>query len=199
VISGHLRLILGMIRANHPGRMVARLSRALIGAIATTGYTLVNSDVWRIAASLGPIRLGALALAATAGAVVTVIVAHDLWERPRGSPLRWQVTILFNITTLATVAFGICTLYAAVFIVGLAVGPVLIDSHLLAETVNHSVGLQDYLRLAWLCSSLATVGGALGASLETDAAVREAAYGYRGGAEGAKLERRNNADAEGGA
>jgi hypothetical protein len=188
VISGHLRLILGMIRANHPWRMVARLSRALIGAIATTGYTLVNSDVWRIAASLGPIRLSALAVAATTGAVVTVIAAHELWERPRGSPLLRQVTILFNITTLATVVFGICTLYLAVFLVILAVGPVLIDSHLFAATVSHSVGLVDYVSLAWLCSTLATVGGALGASLETDAAVREAAYGYRVRPRGAEFD-----------
>jgi hypothetical protein len=45
--------------------------------------------------------------------------------------------------------------------------------------LHHAVGVWDYLKLARLVSSLATIGGALGAAVESDRAVREAAYGYR--------------------
>ena len=46
-------------------------------------------------------------------------------------------------------------------------------------TFKHPVGFGEYVTLAWLGTSLATVAGALGASLEDEETVREASYGYR--------------------
>jgi hypothetical protein len=45
--------------------------------------------------------------------------------------------------------------------------------------LKHPVGFSEYLTLSWLATSLATVAGALGASLEDEETVREASYGYR--------------------
>jgi hypothetical protein len=47
------------------------------------------------------------------------------------------------------------------------------------STLKHPVGFGEYLTLSWLGASLATVAGALGASLEDEETVREASYGYR--------------------
>src|SRR3954468_21899859 len=40
------------------------------------------------------------------------------------------------------------------------------------------VGVTDYLTLAWIISSMATVGGAIGSGLEDEDTVRAAAYGF---------------------
>jgi hypothetical protein len=175
VIGGNLALLGGMIRANHPWRLALGLAGALAGALGAAALTMILADVWRLAAALPPTRLAILTLASIATAVITAIVAHDLWERPATPQLREQAT-LFNVATLATIFLGFATLYVAVGAAVLAVGVVLIDSTLFADAIGRPAAADEYLRLAWLVASLATVGGAIGGALESDAAVREAAY-----------------------
>ena len=178
VISGNLRLLVGMVGANHPWRLVGRLWRAMLAAVAAGAFAVVSLEIWKIAVSLGPLRLLLPALASVAAASATLIVGHRLWERAPDPRVREQVT-LFNLATAATVIFGMTALYLFVLLASLLGAVVLIDSSLFAETVGHDVGAWDYLRLAWLASSLGTLGGALGATLETDETVREAAYAHR--------------------
>jgi len=52
---------------------------------------------------------------------------------------------------------------------------------MLEQELGFPVSAEDYARLAWLVASVATVGGALGALVESDDAVRDAAYRPRGG------------------
>jgi hypothetical protein len=179
VITGNLRLLLGMIAANRPWRMIPRLSRAMLGAVGVGAAGLLDSDVWRISANLDAWRLAALMVISVVLAVVALIAVHDLWERAPDQRVREQA-ILFNLVTTITVAIGIGSLYAGLFVVSLGIAEVAIGQTLLANTVNAPVGFDDYLRLAWLTASLATVGGALGGSVESDTAVREAAYARRG-------------------
>jgi hypothetical protein len=178
VISGNLRLLVGMVGANHPWRLVGRLWRAMLAAVAAGAFALISIEVWKIAASLDAVRLLLPAIASVAAASVALILGHRLWERAPDRRVREQVT-LFNLATVATVVFGMTALYLFVFLVSILAALLLIDSSLLSNTIGRDSGVWDYLRLAWLASALGTVGGALGATLETDATVREAAYAHR--------------------
>jgi hypothetical protein len=178
VLSGHVRLLLGMVRANRPWRLAAHLSRALTAAVAAGVFALVTSDIWRLADRFGWVRLLAVAVGSMVAIAITLIVGAGLWERAPHRRVRTQVT-LFNLATLATVVIGVVSLYAALFAVALAGALLFVVPGLFAQIVGHAVHLTDFLELAWLTSSVATVGGALGAGLETDEAVREAAYTSR--------------------
>jgi hypothetical protein len=176
--GGRLRLLIGMVRANRPWRLAVRLYRALVAALAAVAFALVTPDLWRISNSLGSVRLTVIAILAVAFTVLSLIAAHGLWERHGASKAEDQV-LLFNAATASTLLIGVLSLYLALFLFSLGGAGLLITPHLLSQQLGSDVSLADYLRLAWLASSLAMIGGALGAGLETNEAVREAAYAYR--------------------
>jgi hypothetical protein len=178
VLRGNLRLLAGMVHANRPWRLTARLSRALVAAIAAVVFALVTSDIWRLANALGVLNLAALTVVSLVAIVVFLVLAHGLWERPVDGIGREQA-ILFNLTTTVTLVIGVACLYGALFVLGLAGAGLAVARDVLAQDIGHPADLATYLRITWLASSLATAAGALGAGLESDTAVREAAYGYR--------------------
>jgi hypothetical protein len=178
VLSGNLRLLIGMIRANQPWRLAIGLSRALTAALAAGVFALVTPDIWQLSAALGWIRLSAIAMGSLAGITVALIAGAGLWEHTSDPVGRKQVT-LFNLATAATVVLGVLFLYVALLLLALVTSPVLVPAQLLEEGIGHAVRVGDYMKLAWLTSSLATLGGALGAGLESDDVVRAAAYTYR--------------------
>ncbi|QWZ07372.1 hypothetical protein KRR39_18210 [Nocardioides panacis] len=178
VLSGNLRLLIGMIRANQPWRLAIGLSRALTAALATGVFALVTPDIWRLSDALGWIRLSAIAVGSVAAITVALIAGAGLWERASHPVGRKQAT-LFNLATTATVVLGVLSLCAALLLLALLSSLFLVPSQLLGNGLGHAVRVGDYMKLVWLTSSLATLGGALGAGLESDEAVRNAAYTYR--------------------
>ena len=178
VVRGNLRLLTGMIRANRPWRLIVRLSRALAAAAAAVALALVTSDLWKLSDALDWIRLLALMVLSVGATVLWLIVSHRLWERPRARASREQ-TVLFNVATTLTLLLGAVFLYAALFAMTLLGALLVIDSGVMAQALGHDADIGDYAALAWMASSLGTIAGGLGAGLESDEAVREAAYGYR--------------------
>lgn len=75
---------------------------------------------------------------------------------------------------MITVLIGVT--YVALYVLALGASFWFVMPQIWRDQVGHPATLRDYFELAWLISSLAMIGGALGAALESDDAVREAAY-----------------------
>jgi uncharacterized membrane protein len=166
-----------MVRSNHPWRIAARLSRAVVAALGTAAYILASASVWELAASLTWPRLLGLTLFTLTAAAVILVVAHDLWERGSRPEERERI-VLFNVATTLTIAIGAITCYVVLFALAVLAALALIPSQFLASQIHQSVDLADYLHLGWFAATLATIAGALGSLTESDLSVREAAYGY---------------------
>ncbi|GAA4618893.1 5,10-methylene-tetrahydrofolate dehydrogenase [Saccharopolyspora hordei] len=177
---GWVRLVSGMVRANRPWQLVWGLSSALAAALAAAGFGLFTSTVWQLGDVMSPLRALTATVFALALMTVWLIAAHGLWERVgRGAVRDRRLAAIYNTSTVTTLSLGVACLYALVYVVSLAGALTLLDARVLGEMLGHTADFASYARLAWMVSSMALIAGALGSSLETDAAVRQAAYGYR--------------------
>ncbi|HKC30013.1 MAG TPA: hypothetical protein VKB75_18505 [Jatrophihabitans sp.] len=176
--AGTLRLLLGLVRSNRPWRFITGLSRALVAALGVGAFGLCSPAIWQVAHAMTWSRLLIVAVGSLIAIALTLIVAHGLWDRGAPLSLRNPVTLI-NIATVTTVVLGVLTLFAALLIITVACGAALIPGEVLTSQLKHPFAVSDYFRIGWVVTSLATIGGALGAAVESDLAVREAAYGLR--------------------
>src|SRR5215207_854978 len=175
---GHLRLWAGMVLANRPWKMLPAFKGAIAAAFATGAYALVITTLWLLADSVGWARLLLLMVTAIVAMVAWIIVAHHLWERTE-DPDQQKWAALYNGVTVLTVTSAVLCAYAILFALILLAAWVFVPGEYFQTILKHPVGFGEYLTLSWLAASLATVAGALGASLEHEETVRKASYGYR--------------------
>ncbi|GAB3329551.1 hypothetical protein RMN56_29715 [Micromonospora halotolerans] len=176
-LLGRVRLLTGMVRANRPGRALLGLSKLLVGAFGTAAFALTTDTIWQMGDALGGLRLSVIMLLGLTALVAWLIVAHDLWEKP-GRETPAELARLFNLGTILTLTLATAVSYLVLFAGTVLVAALLIDTSVLEQTLQRPVDFTDYLTLAWIISSLATVGGAIGSGLENEETVRAAAYGY---------------------
>lgn len=177
---GRARLLAGMVRTNRPWRLIFGLSSAMAAALATSAFGLSSSTIWQIADRLGGTRQVVAAFASVALLTGWLITAHHLWEvRSRARDHDRELVVLYNCSTVLTLITGVGCMYVLLLAVNIAVASFLLPATLLPSVLGHPVGWTTYLSLAWGFTTMGVVAGALGSSLETDEAVRQAAYGYR--------------------
>lgn len=176
---GTTRLLGGLVRANRPWRLVPSLSPALAAASAGAAFGVFYSNIWELAMSLSPWRLGGLSALAVAAMAIWLIVDNNLWERPNDRADQGEAA-LFNAATAVTVGLGVACM--AVLLVGLTIiaAVVVIPPQLLAATAGAAAGgPAGYLHLGVLAGAMGIVAGALGSGLTSPEAVRHAAYSTR--------------------
>lgn len=176
-LTGRVRLLTGMVRANRPERALLGLSKLLVGAFGTAAFALTTSNIWQMGDALGPVRLTVIMLLGLTALVTWLIIAHDLWEKPDRDTAP-ELARMFNWGTILTLALATAVSYFVLFVGTTLAAALLIDTSVLQQTLQRPAHATDYLTLAWIISSLATVGGAIGSGLEDEETVRAAAYGY---------------------
>src|SRR3954452_4534556 len=174
-LRGNLRLLVGMVRANQPARVIARLSIALAVSLGTAAYAMSSSSMWMLSHGMAWPRLALLAAASIITLCVVLVLAHGLWERASGPDDR-EAVVLFNLTTSATLGLAVLTLYASLLALSVVGGEGLIPPTVYHGSVGRPPAVTAYLKLGWLAATIATAASALGSLTESDEAVREAAY-----------------------
>jgi hypothetical protein len=179
-LGGRARLLVGMVLANRPWLLVPGLKSALVAALATGAVATINSTVWGLAAALSPWRLLVATIVSVALVVAWLVVDGELWDRPEDdSAGARERSRLYNISTLLTLTAGVLIAYVALYVVNLAWALFVLDPDVMGRQLNAAVGYGDLFVLAWFVASAATVGGGLGSGLESDEAIRAAAYSRR--------------------
>ncbi|MER5717847.1 hypothetical protein [Streptomyces sp. NPDC002132] len=177
---GYLKVLGGMVRANRPWRLVPGLSKALAAALATGAVATVNSTIWTLATSLSTPRLVIAMVGSVALMIGWLIVDANLWHRTDDvSPEARKRAALYNASTVLTVGIGVIVCYVGLVVINLVWALFILNDRVFATTTRTPLHSTEYWTLAWFVASVATVGGALGSGLESDEAIRAAAYSKR--------------------
>jgi hypothetical protein len=177
---GSWRLLLGMVLANRPWRLVPGLKSALVAALATGAVATINSTVWLLAGSLSWWRLVVATIVSIAIAVAWLVIDGELWDRPDDdSRQARERSRLYNASTLLTLTTGVLICYCALYVVNLAWAFFVLDPAVMGGYLRVSFSYADLFVVTWFVASAATVGGGIGSGLESDEAIRAAAYSKR--------------------
>jgi hypothetical protein len=94
-----------MVDANRSWRLVAGMSKVMMAAFATGAVSPAYPTIWQLSATMGPWRLSAATIVASAAMIAWLSVDHKLWKRPRSAGARDRA-VLYNASTVITLTIG---------------------------------------------------------------------------------------------
>src|SRR4051794_20100500 len=131
-----LRLLAGMVYANRPWRLVVGMSKVMMAAFATGAVSLAYPTMWQLSGTMGPWRLSAATILASAALITWLIVEHNLWERPQSAGER-ERAVLYNASTVVTLIIGVIVFHAGLFILLLLTAWWTIPPQMVTQNIGH--------------------------------------------------------------
>lgn len=177
-LIGIVHLLMGMSLANRPWRIMPSFKNVVAIAFATRAYGLIFPTMWQLSFVYELPRFFGLMVASIFAMIIWIVFAHNLWERPNEKSTN-RLRMLYNTATIITLSFSIIMYYIILFLLFLVAVYVFISADLYGAQTNQNIEIKDYFGLAWLVTSVATVAGSVGSSLEKTDEVGKITYGYR--------------------
>lgn len=177
-LIGLWHVLLGMAVANRPWTIMPSFKGIVALAFASGAYGLIFPTLWQLSVSYEMSRFFGLMAASILAMNVWIVFAHNLWERPSKQSVN-SFRKLYNAATIITLTTSILMYYIVLFLLFLAAVSVFVPPDLFGEQTDQNIELGNYLKLAWLVTSVATVAGSIGSGLEKTDEVGKITYGYR--------------------
>lgn len=171
-------ILSGMTIANQPWTIMPSFKKVVGLAFATGSYMLIFTTLWQLSNLYDWTRFVLLMGFAIGGMTAWIIFAHNLWEEKNSSSSN-GLRYIYNASTVITLLTAIIIFYLSLFVLFLFAVNIFVPPDVFQETIDQEVGPIQYLKLAWLVTSAATVAGAIGAGLEKEDNVRTSTYSYR--------------------
>ncbi|WLR58980.1 DUF1624 domain-containing protein [Guptibacillus hwajinpoensis] len=177
-LSGAIRILTGMVRANRPWAIFPAFKKVIIFAFATGSYALVFPTLWQLSNSYGLWRMFMLMIVSSFLMVGWLVLAHNLWEKPRQDRAKY-LRNLYNVATILTLLVTVSFYYIILFFMFAVAVIAFIPMGLLESQLSGPVGYDNYFYITWTATSISIIIGALGSALEDEEVVLSSTYGYR--------------------
>ncbi|SIS48095.1 hypothetical protein [Salimicrobium flavidum] len=175
---GAMRLITGMVRANRPWMLFAPFIKVLVIAFTTGTFAVVFPTLWKLSNHYNLWRMFMINVVAVSLLVFWIMAAHKMWERKNDHSSNY-IRRLYNSTTLMTLMTMVSFYYTLLFICFQLIVFVLLPIDFIAEELNEDMETRSYFFIAWTATSISTIIGALGSTIEDEEVVLSGTYGNR--------------------